>query len=664
MCGACVRLIRAAIVLWAVSAAAVEIHINNDRPLFVEHVPFAIAGSTDQPPGTRVAVEIDGKTVSAAVDADGTFSVTIDAPIKTGTYEVRVTIGGTAATQLVRVQLPGNLQRQSPFEVEPVYATEAPPPPAGQEMADRWRIVPPPYELDEHPRARRIGNRGATLDPYNQNLLKGDYPIRGNDTFLVLSGISDTLVESRSVPTPSGLGSARPASFRFFGKDNQNLVDQNLILSADLYQGDTTFQPVRQRVKITLIEDLNRVAAQENAIVKPDVRRGTSRTTGYLALQEAFYERRLRDLSPNFDFVSVRAGSQPFSSDFRGFIFTDTNLGVRLFGNYASNRVQYNLAWFDRFEKDTNSGLNRVGDLRDQQVAVANVYVQDFLRRGYTQEFSIHQLHDGGPVSYDRNGNLVRPAPIGSVTPHKIDATYLGEAGLGHFGRVNVDQAVYYVFGSDSENPIAGPDPLLRGGNGVRIGAAMAALDLSIDRDWFRPRLGFFYATGDGNPRDRKARGFDSIFDEPDFAGGGFSFFNRLAIRLPNTGVVLVDRGSLLPSLRSSKDEGQPNYVNPGLQLLTAGVDFHVTPRLDTLFNVNYIRLDAPQAIEGVLFQGNIHKELGTDVSVGARYRPFLSNNWIVTGGVAGFIPGRGFNDIYETTHTLYHAFMSVTLAF
>ncbi len=664
-CATVVRVIAAIAFLFALTAAAAEVHVNGDQPLFVDRLPFTVTGTTDETPGTTVAVELGGKSLSGVVGGDQAWAVAFDGPLATGTYELRVTIGGATASQMVRVQLQENVSRQSPFALEPVYATVAPPgPDAAQEMADRWRIVPPPYELDENPRARRIGSRGATLDPYNKNLLKGDYPIHGNDTFLVLTGVSDTLAESRTLPTPSGVGSARASSFRFFGNDNQNLLEQNLILSADLYQGDTTFQPVRQRMKATLIANLNRVAVEENALVKPDVRRGTSRTNGYFALQELFYERKLRDLSPNYDFLSLRVGAQPFSSDFRGFIFTDTNLGARLFGNYASNRYQYNLAFFDRFEKDTNSGLNRFGELRGQQVAVANVYLQDFLRPGYTQEFSIHQLHDGGPVAYDRNGNLVRPAPIGSVTPHKIDATYIGEAGLGHFGRINVDQAVYYVLGRDSENPIAGPDPRLRNGNSVRIGAAMAALDVSVDRDWYRPHAGLFYASGDRNPRDRKARGFDSIFDAPDFAGGGFSFFNRLAIRLPDTGVVLVDRGSLLPSLRSSKDEGQPNYVNPGLQLLNLGVDFDLTPRLKTLLNANTIRLDAPQAVEAVLFQGGIHKQLGTDLSIGARYRPFLSNNWVIVGGVAAFIPGRGFEDIYEKTGTLYHVFTSVSLNF
>ena len=97
----------------------------------------------------------------------------------------------------------------------------------------------------------------------------------------------------------------------------------------------------------------------------------------------------------------------------------------------------------------------------------------------------------------------------------------------------------------------------------------------------------------------RTGTGFDSIFDAPNFAGGGFSFFNRLGIRLAGTGVALVDRGSLFTSLRSSKDEGQPNYVNPGVALITTGLDVEVTPRLKAIFTGNYIRLDAVEPVAG-----------------------------------------------------------------
>ena len=39
-------------------------------------------------------------------------------------------------------------------------------------------------------------------------------------------------------------------------------------------------------------------------------------------------EIKLFDVNKNYDFVSVRAGIQPFVSDFRGFIFSDNNLGL------------------------------------------------------------------------------------------------------------------------------------------------------------------------------------------------------------------------------------------------------------------------------------------------------------------------------------------------
>src|SRR5207247_11085096 len=129
-----------------------------------------------------------------------------------------------------------------------------------------------------------------------------DYPIRGsNDLFFVVTGVADTLAESRTLPTPSGVSSVRPASIRFFGDDNQNFLNQNVALSAEAFQGDTAFKQALQRLKVTLVANFNHLRVEENAIVKPDVRRGTSRSNGFLALQEIWYERKLRDLSPNYD---------------------------------------------------------------------------------------------------------------------------------------------------------------------------------------------------------------------------------------------------------------------------------------------------------------------------------------------------------------------------
>ena len=513
-------------------------------------------------------------------------------------------------------------------------------------FTDRWRIVPPPFEVNV---------QGRIWDPYNQNVLKGDYPIYGQDLFLNLGLTVDTLVEGRTLPTPSSVSSDRPGSTPFFGKRTQFFVNNNVALSVDLFKGDTAFKPFDWRVRGTFIGNVNYLKVRENAVVNPDVRRGTDRLDGIAALQELFGEVKLADVSPNFDFVSVRGGIQPFNSDFRGFVFTDTNLGGRLFGNFESNRNQYNIAFFHRLEKDTNSGLNTF-EKRSQLVWIANFYRQDFLFPGYTAQLSVHHMRDPKSFHFDNNDFLARPDAVGSFTPHRVRATYFGWTGDGHIGRFNVTHAFYTVRGRDNFNPIAG--------RGVFIEGYMAAAELSYDRDWYRPKVSYFYASGDKDPLDRKARGFDSIFDNPAFAGGGFSFWNRLGIKLTGTGVNLVNRGSLLPDLRSGKDEGQPNFVNPGIHIVNAGVDLEVTPKVKALINANYLRFDSTDTLKLLLFQSRFRKEIGWDLSAGIRYRPLLNNNVILLLGYAVFLPGKGFEDIYESRHPLFSAFSNLTLTY
>lgn len=654
---------RALALLLAFSAHAespIAIEINAGVPLVSQGTEVLVVGTAAAPHGSVVVAAVGETKCSGVVAEKGRFSFRCPVALETGTYTVSVTVtspnGETGSAELpLLVQTEGRLPRR-PL-VSPPIAYEDPEAPASEdfhEQTDRWRIAPPPFEINEPSRR---------FDPYHQNKWKGDYPIRGQDLFLVVTATSDTLVDVFTLPTPSGVSSDRPSSIEFFGDDAQALAVESVFLSADLFRGNTAFKPFTWRVKATLAANLNHLETRENAVVKPDVRRGTSRTDGRGSLQELFAEVKLADLSPNYDFLSLRAGVQPFASDFRGFVFSDTNLGVRLFGNSHSNRNQYNLAFFERLEKDTNSGLNRP-ELRDQRVAVANFYRQDFLVPGYTSQWSLHYLLDEPTFVFDRNGFLARPDPLGSFTPHEIEAFYVGWTSFGHVGRINIDSALYYVTGEDSLNPIAGPDPTFGGNNSVDISAGMAALELSIDRDWWRPRLAFLYATGDDDPTDREAQGFDAIFDNPQFAGGGFSFWNRLGIRLAGTGVGLVQRGSLLPSVKSSKDEGQPNFVNPGLQLVSLGVDLELTPKLKAVVTANYLRFDSTEPLELVLFQSPIDKEIGLDLSFGMRYRPFLSQNVIVVGGIAALLPGDGFVDIYEDDGALVAGFANLILTF
>ena len=504
---------------------------------------------------------------------------------------------------------------------------------------DRWNVAMPDWDRygrgGEYPFVRK----SHWWDPFNRNRLKGDEPIFGRQTFLNITATSDTVVEERRVPVTSNVSSSRPGSTDFFGKGEQFAPGETFRFSFDLFHGDASFRPVDWRIRVTPAFNLNYLAARELGIVNVDVRNGTTRLDSHAGLQEAFVEYKIRDLSPNYDFVSVRAGIQSFSSDFRGFIFVDEQPGVRLFGNLRSDRWEYNLAYFNLLEKNTNSGLNTF-EPRHQQVIVANLYVQDFFKPGYTAQFSIHYNKDDASVHYDDNGFLVRPAPVGVFQAHNVRAAYLGWTGNGHFGRVNVNHAFYQALGTDDLNPIAGRP--------VTINAQMAAAEVSLDKDWARYKVSAFFASGDGNPRDSRATGFDSIVDDPAFAGGIFSFWNREGIRLTGTGVALTSPSSLLPSLRTSKEEGQANFVNPGIFIVNAGADFDLTPKLKTLVNVNYLRFERTAPIELLLFESPIHNTIGVDTSLGFEYRPPLSENIVIIGGASALLPGQGFRDIYS----------------
>lgn len=638
---------------WGADSGTPTVVINRGLPIYTSDTSPRLHG-TSNTAGARVIAVIGKTTASTVVLPGGTWIIDWPEALVPGNYKLSVTVatvGGSTATaaQTITVSGPGRAVRRPllspPDEFNPVPLEESAEADF-QATTDRWRITPPPYEVNV---------KGSIWDPYNQNVLKGDYPVYGQDLFLNLTGTWDTLAEIRKTPVPSGVSSDRPGSAQFLGNESQVLMNQNFILSADLFKGDTAFKPFDWRAKMTFIGNLNYTRLEENGGVNQDVRRGTDRIDGIPALQEGFIEAKLADLSPNYDFVSVRAGIQPFNSDFKGFVFSDTTLGVRLFGDYESNRDQFNLAYFDRLEKDTNSGLNRFR-LRDQKVLIANVYRQDFLVKGYTTQFSLHHLWEGKTFHFDRNHVLTRPDPVGSFTPHAINATYLGWTSFGHFERINIDSAFYYALGHDTRNPIAG--------RSVNIEAYMGALELSIDRDWLRPKISYFHASGDGDPLDKKGHGFDSIFDNPAFAGGGFSFWNRLGVRLTGTGVNLVNRGSLLPDLRSSKDEGQPNFVNPGIHLFNVGLDAEFTPKVKGIFNVNYMFFDTTKPLKFLLFQNRVDDEIGWDLSAGIRYRPYLNNNVIILVGTAVFLPGKGFRDIYGLGTTLFHGFSNVILTF
>ncbi|MCO6430002.1 MAG: hypothetical protein J5J00_04015 [Deltaproteobacteria bacterium] len=504
---------------------------------------------------------------------------------------------------------------------------------------------------------------GKWYDPYNQNVLKADIPIFGDQAhpwFFELAIISDLSTETRRIPVPVGGPSTQnPEATDIFGNGRQFVLAENLITSFSLIQGNTAFKPQDVEFRFTPVFNINYAHAEETGILRVDPTKGNERTDNFVGLLELFADIHLVNITDRYDFISSRIGVQPFISDFRGFVYNTSEPGVRLFGNFDNNKYQFNLAYFRRIDKDTNTGLNTWFEDRFEDVFIGNIYRQDAPVLGHTVQANLIYRQDTAgnhPFDYDNNGFLVRPASIGDERPKNIYSTYLGLTGDGHYGRLNVTEAFYYVTGSESHNQIAQRQ--------TDISAAMAALEASYDIDWVRVRASFFWASGDDDPYDDEANGFDAILDNPNFAGGDISYWQRQGIPFIGGGLVLfTNRNSLLANLRPGKEEGQSNYVNPGLRLYNAGVDFEITPKLKLINNVSYIQFDDVSTLNILRQDGSFDRDLGWDLSSGILYRPFLNNNVQIRAGTAFLLPNKGFENLFGD-RTLYQVFTNLILQY
>lgn len=514
-------------------------------------------------------------------------------------------------------------------------------------VPDRWRLM------------EALGFKYPWYDPYNQNIWKGDKPIHDDDWFLSLLAISDTVLEPRSIPTPVGAqASANPGAVDIFSGFDQTIFSQTVLAGLVYYKGNTTFKPPEYEYRLTLALNYNRVEVDDVRALTIDPRKGKIRDDGFLALQEVFADIHLRDVSPRYDFDAIRVGIQPFSSDFRGFLFQDLQFGVRLFGNRDNNKRQYNIAYFRRVEKDLNSGLNDVAEgLRNDDVLIANYYWQDLGIVGYTSQATIaYNRNRDTEFFFDSNGFIQRPSSLGTERPREYDVVYLGYNGDGHIGPVNLSTSAYYVFGNN-DGTFTGRDSDVRAG--------FFAAELSKDYDWIRPRLSIAYASGDGDPLDDRSNGYDAIFENPIFAGADTSYWIRQNIPLiGGGGVTLASRNGLLPSLRPSKEQGQSNFDNPGLRLLGIGADFDLTPQSRVSVNLNQLWFDDTAVLELARNQAPIDREIGTDLSLAWIWRPYMTQNLVVRLSGALLEPGAGLADLYGDDDTYYTVLGNVILTY
>ncbi|MCB2088213.1 MAG: hypothetical protein R3E18_06595 [Sphingomonadaceae bacterium] len=548
-------------------------------------------------------------------------------------------------------------------------AVRAPPPeafPTDQvPIPDRWRLIQTLGVVKE-----------SIWDPYHQNTYKGDrpinpdkvpwLPIKEDDWFFVLNAISDTVIEPRTFPIPVGVQTtADPDRLDVFGNDFSTVLSQTFIVGGALLKGMTAFKPPTVEYRLTMAFNVNYVDVPERRVLFVEPSKPTHRTDYFLGVQEAFVDYHFGQFdNSRFDFISARVGIQPFQSDFRGFLFNDNQLGIRIFGNRDNNRLQFNLGAFWRLEKDTNSGLNAILQKpRDDFVFVANVYRQDFLIPALTSQFTVvyNRNREGNDVQIDDNGFPVRPALLGDLRGRDYDVVYLGYNADGRVGRINVTASAYAALGED-RNSFFTSQP-------ANIRAFFAAAELSYDKDWMRFRLSGAYASGDSDPYDNTEGGFDAIFENPVFAGADTSYWVRQTIPFAGGGRVISvnGRNGILNSLRSSKEQGQSNFNNPGLMLVGAGADFDLSPELRVSANANHLWFEDTAVMQALRNEGSIPKDIGWDLSAAAIWRPKATQNIVVRLSGAALLSGGGFRDLFDNLgndRNYYSVLANVTFSY
>ncbi|MCA0208662.1 MAG: hypothetical protein LCH74_06355 [Proteobacteria bacterium] len=532
-----------------------------------------------------------------------------------------------------------------------VGALRPPPPQAfpGMEdqlpVPDRWRLIETLGVVKER-----------WFDPYHQNTYKGDraidrskvkwLPIKGDDWFIVANAVSDTVFEPRTFPIPVGVQTTeRPGSLDVFGKDRSFVFAQTFIAGAALIKGSTAFKPPDIEYRVTLAYQANYVDVPERRVLDVRPSKASHRYDSFLGVQELFVDKHLGNTSDRFDFYSIRLGIQPFQSDFRGFLFNDSQLGIRLFGNRDNNRFQYNLAAFWRLEKDTNSGLNDITQTpRSDFIFTGNLYRQDFPFVGLTSQASVtyNMNREKNDVQIDHNGFPVRPALLGDLRGREYDVVYLGYSADGRIGRINVTASFYAALGEDRNSFFTSKPAEIRAGFG--------AVELSYDHDWMRFRLSGLYATGDGDPYNNTEGGYDAIFENPIFGGADTSYWIRQTIPFAGGGRVIAisGRNGILNSLRSSKEEGQSNFNNPGTVFIGAGADFDLTPEFRVSTNFNHLWFENTSTLQALRTEGSIPKDIGFDLSVATIWRPKATQNIVGRLSGAVLLPGKGFKDLFD----------------
>ena len=144
-------------------------------------------------------------------------------------------------------------------------------------------------------------------------------------------------------------------------------------------------------------------------------------------------------------------------------------------------------------------------------------------------------------------------------------------------------------------------------------------------------------------PSTEPTTGFDAIFENPQFAGADTSYWIRQAVPLIGGGVVqLSGRNGVLAVLRSSKEQGQSNFTNPGPHPARRRRRLRRPAELRLSVNANYLWFDDTEVLEVVRQQDDIDRAIGLDLSAALIWRPFMTQNIVFRLSGATLLPGQG----------------------
>jgi hypothetical protein len=480
----------------------------------------------------------------------------------------------------------------------------------------RWRT----YDLDGVPQY------GYHLwDTYNQNVIKGDFPL--TEKWFTETDVFRNFVfkERRNLDFTKVL----PEN-KFFS--HNNFEDENTIFGTEIRHNDDRFFPANFRFHIDGAVDW-----------KSDINVFDRRSEGHAQIFDAFSDVQLHNFgSVNFNQMFLRGGIQNFKSDFHGLIFNDVGLGGRIFGNSLSNRLRYDFVVLKLFQKDAVSGLIDFSKASQHTVMISRFTWEDFLVKGWNSEWSVHWNHDPRKINGSDANQL------------NLDTYYVGTTLNGNLGRFIFNPAIYGVFGT--------ADHLIDGEKVQHdVRAWTSVLDLEYPIDFWKLRVGYVYESGEnGNSHSKTDTGFDAISDAVTLFGGPISYWVGEDIKYGKGDFVRAN--SFDPSLRGTNN--QANYINPGLQLINTGFDATVTPRVALSFNLNWLYFNnigtyaTNNIVGGVATTTTInHRNAGIEENVFIRWKPFLRqiNDFVIIDtGFSVLQPLAGIKDAFGSSRPVY----------